>query len=253
MDFSFVKGQSSMPKGHALAYFTASDNPNKVFATYIVVLPIAMDVGKYLPPMLAAQMGQITAADFSAFAIPPIPEEIESFNYLYQLAERRDEDLLDCGNVDISQVTEVMQKVNELTKAYADSYAAITRDGATPMLNTAIPSSEYGVEEVLYHLLSERDKLGELSKIITKIRFAADREDRDTVEEMERTASVLMKYLPDSYRVSEILKRAKDPSQKAAELCRLYLERNYMLMDQNFTSMAQVDEAINRLEEDMNS
>ena len=155
--------------------------------------------------------------------------------------------------MDISQVTEVMQKVNELAKAYADSYAAITGDGATPTLNTAIPSSEYGVEEVLYHLLSERDKLGELSKIITKIRFAAEREDGDTVEEMERTASVLMKYLPDSYRVSEILKRAKDPSQKAAELCRLYLERNYMLMDQDFTSMEQVDEAINRLEEDMNS
>ena len=253
MDFSFIKGQASMPKGHALAYFTASDNPNQVFATYIVVLPIAMDVGKYLPPMLAAQMGQITSDDFSAFAIPPIPEAIDSFNYLHQLAERRDEDLLDCGNVDISQVTEVMQKVSELAKAYADSYAAMAGDGTTPVLNKAMPPSEYGVEEVLYHLLSERDKLGELSKIITKIRFAAEREDGDTVEEMEQTASILMKYLPDSYGVTAILKTAKDPSQKAAELCRLYLERNYMLVDQDFTSMKQVDEAINKLEEDLNS
>ena len=75
MDFSFVRGEASKPKGHALAYFTANDNSSQLFATYIIVLPIAMDVGKYLPPMLAAQMGQITADDFSAFAVPPVDIE----------------------------------------------------------------------------------------------------------------------------------------------------------------------------------
>ena len=251
MDFSFVRGKPDTPKGHALAYFTANDNSGQIFATYIIVLPIAMDVGKYLPPMLAAQMGQITADDFSAFAVPPVPEAIENMAYLENLAEMRGEDLLDCGGVDIAQVTDLMQKVNELTKSYADSYAGSLQHLVTSGPNAPSVQSEYGVEEVLYHLLSERDKLGELSKIVTKIRFAAEREDSTTIEEMARTASVLMKYLPESYAVSELLKTAKNPSQKAADLCRLYLERNYMLIDQDFTSIKAVDEAISELEKEV--
>ena len=253
MDFSFVRGKPDTPKGHALAYFTANDNSGQLFATYIIVLPIAMDVGKYLPPMLAAQMGQITADDFSAFAVPPVPEAIEIMTYLEHLAEMRDEDLLDCGSVDIAQVTDLMQKVNELTKSYADSYAGSLQHVATSGPDSSSVQSEYGVEEVLYHLLSERDKLGELSKIVTKIRFAAEREDSTTIEEMARTASVLMKYLPESYAVNELLKTAKNPSQKAADLCRLYLERNYMLIDQDFTSIKAVDEAISELEKEVGS
>ena len=251
MDFSFVRGVASTPKGHALAYFTANDNSGQLFATYIVVLPIAMDVGKYLPPMLAAQMGQITANDFSAFAVPPVPEAIENMAYLENLAERRDEDLLDCGSVDISRVTDLMQKVNELTKSYADSYAGSLEYITAPIPDSSSLSSGYGVEEVLYHLLSERDKLAELSKIVTKMRFAAEREDPNTVEEMTRTASVLMKYLPESYGVIELLETAKNPSRKAADLCRLYLERNYMLIDQNFTSIKEVDQAISELEKEL--
>ena len=76
MDFSFVRGKPDTPKGHALAYFTANDNSGQLFATYIIVLPIAMDVGKYLPPMLAAQMGQITADEITAYAVPTVTEEI---------------------------------------------------------------------------------------------------------------------------------------------------------------------------------
>ncbi len=70
---------------------------------------------------------------------------------------------------------------------------------------------------------------------------------------MARTASVLMKYLPESYAVNELLKTAKNPSQKAADLCRLYLERNYMLIDQDFTSIKAVDEAISELEKEVGS
>ena len=50
----FELGDPDLPRGHALLYFRDPQEPLRVWATYLVVPPIAMDIGKYIPPLLAA-------------------------------------------------------------------------------------------------------------------------------------------------------------------------------------------------------
>ncbi len=70
MEFQFERGTPLRPRGHALVYFqdVASD---RLLATYVVVLPVPMDIAKYLPPFLAPYMGQATPRELAAFALTP--------------------------------------------------------------------------------------------------------------------------------------------------------------------------------------
>ena len=79
MELKFEIGDSSQPRGHALLYFTDASS-DKIFATYVVLLPITVDVSKYVPPFLMNQVGDTVPGDMSAFAFPPAPEEIENID-----------------------------------------------------------------------------------------------------------------------------------------------------------------------------
>ena len=57
MDLQFEMGDSENPRGHALVYF--SDTGTALyFASYVVLLPITVDVSKYVPPFLMNQVGE---------------------------------------------------------------------------------------------------------------------------------------------------------------------------------------------------
>ena len=57
MTLSFELGNIESPKGHALLYFKDSVQDD-FYATYIVLLPITVDVSKYVPPFLMNQVGE---------------------------------------------------------------------------------------------------------------------------------------------------------------------------------------------------
>jgi len=97
---SFERGDRAAPKGHALLLFQDPADQAKVFATYVVVLPVALDVVKYMPPFLASHASELVAKGLSAFAFPPVPEAAESVERLKQLAAARDDDLLLGGAAD---------------------------------------------------------------------------------------------------------------------------------------------------------
>ena len=46
MELVFDRGDRGSPKGHALLYFRSPDDPEAVWVTYIVILPITVDVSK---------------------------------------------------------------------------------------------------------------------------------------------------------------------------------------------------------------
>src|SRR5581483_9326116 len=94
----FELGDPDRPKGHALLYFQSADGRGEILATYIVVLPIAINPAKYIPPVFAGRMPP--AASVSATALPPIPETMESIAAVRRLAEFRGDDLLDGGVVE---------------------------------------------------------------------------------------------------------------------------------------------------------
>src|SRR5262249_22491796 len=77
----FEPGDRPRPRGHALLYFRDPQEAVRVWATYLVVPPIAMDIGKYVPPLLAAQLPQGLGALGgmpSVYPLPPFPEAVQS-------------------------------------------------------------------------------------------------------------------------------------------------------------------------------
>ena len=70
MDFTFERGSADNPRGHALIYFQSFHDAGELLATYLVVLPIQVDVSKYVPPFLMNQLGEMGAKELSAFAFP---------------------------------------------------------------------------------------------------------------------------------------------------------------------------------------
>ena len=108
MDLIFEKGDSLNPKGHALIYFRSNLDNDMVAATYIVVLPISVEISKYVPPFLMSQVGNMDEQNLSAFAFPPIPEEMQNENAINNLADLRKDDLLYGGEINLTNPTECM-------------------------------------------------------------------------------------------------------------------------------------------------
>src|SRR5512140_1716965 len=94
---AFQRGSADRPRGHALLFIRDSGS-DRIAASYLIVLPIAIDMAKYLPPMLAAQMPQADSGPPAATPIPPVPEVIPGgLPWLLSLADARDDDVLDGG------------------------------------------------------------------------------------------------------------------------------------------------------------
>ena len=249
MDLVFERGDSAAPKGHALLYFRESDGVGKLYSTYVVVLPIAIDLVKYMPPFLANQLPHVNAQELSAFAFPPMPEEAGGQGQLESLAEARGDDLVFGGDVPAGQVQDMLMRVNDVVQEYAQRYQSYIGDAATVQA-VAEPEAISGhtINEVLFELMSDRDRLGELSKLTGRLRFAVEGSDVRQVQDAEDEVRVLSRFLPERYQIDSLLRAAKDPSRNGGDLAQLYLERCYKLADEDYPSLADIEERIRVLE-----
>ena len=245
MDLIFDKGSPEEPKGHALFYFR-SGGGEKVLATYVVVLPISMDIAKYVPPLLASQFGGMAPREMSAFALPPVPEEVSGYEELVRLAEMRDDDLILGGTLYSTEPTSLIEAANEAVQRYAQLWADYLE--RAPFPEQAEEESGLGVSEVLYSFMSDRDKLAEMAKLVGKLRFAVEGHDTALIKEAEEEILTLSRYLPENYRVARLLEVARLPQPIGGELAQLYLERCYRLSDGNEEGVRQLEERIRVLE-----
>ena len=94
MTVNFEFGDAAHPKGHALVYMTSRDGTGTILATYVVLLPVSVDIKKYVPPFLANQVASMAAADMSSFAFPPAPEPVEGVEWVLRTAELRGDDVI---------------------------------------------------------------------------------------------------------------------------------------------------------------
>ena len=244
MDVTFESGDPEKPKGHALAYFRARFEPEVVYATYIIVLPVAMDFAKYVPPFLASHLGNMPLNDLSAFSLPPVPEQMASYDELRRLAEMRDDDLLYGGTVNSADAPELMQAVGELVQYYAKSWS--DRAGQTAAIEGAGQESS-SVNEVLYSLMSQGDRLAELSKLVGKLRFAVEGVDHTTTAETEEDIRILGRYLPENYNIPDLLRAVMDASARGAQLARLHLDRCYRLSTGDDAGARELEEKIEEM------
>ncbi len=254
MDLIFDRGDSQNPRGHALLYFRVDTEPDTVYATYVVTLPVKSDLTKYVPPFLASHLGNLPLSDLSAFAMPPVPEAIGSYADLERLSRLREDDLVYGGSMFSFDLPRMMETATEAVQIYSslcsDALAmssnpaegvaeAIGEELRETLEAAAVPVPEpdpepegddsLNVNEVLFSFMSEIDKLGELSRLLGRLRFAVDGADQSETDEVGAEITVLARHLPENFKVTDLQNVAKDNSERSSQLAKLYIDRCFRL------------------------
>lgn len=253
MDIVFDSGSKEKPRGHALVYFRNTANPEEIWVTYTVILPIAVDVSKYVPPFLMNQVGDVGPKDISAFAFPPAPELLGSYRDLQEMALSRDDDILFAGNINPSDVSTAMMIVNDVVQQYAELYSEVVEIEVPIDLEQVGKESGVPVTEVLYSLMSEGDKLGELTKLVGRLRFAVEGSDAGLIREAEEEIDLLARHLSDNHKITQLVEVAKSGDKRGAEMAELYLQRCYHLSKEDYGKLGQVEMEIKVLESETDS
>ncbi len=256
MDLTFDKGDPQAPKGHAVIYFRVNTEPDKVYATYIITLPIKADLGKYVPPFLATHLGNLPLNDLSAFAMPPLPEPVDSYEELETLCDQRADDLVFATSMFSFDLPRMMESITEAVSAYSELCNQRFGQEVTPsgelqqQLDEAVSEEDrsFGVNEVLFGLMSEADKLAELAKLLGSLRFAVEGGDSGTVVEVSEEINTLARHLPEEFRLPTLLTVAKDTSSKGSRLAQLYLDRCFRLSAGDYSSVRNLEDEIQSLE-----
>ena len=272
MDLVFDRGDSQHPRGHALLYFRVDTEPDKVYATYVVTLPVKSDLTKYVPPFLASHLGNMPFSDLSAFAMPPVPEAVNSFEELERLSQLREDDLVYGGSMFSFDLPRMMETATEAVQVYSNlcsealGMISTPAEGAAEAIGeelretlevAAVPETEpepepepddsLNVNEVLFSFMSESDKLGELSRLLGRLRFAVDGADQSEADEVGAEITVLARHLPENFKVSDLLNVAKDNSERSSQLAKLYIDRCFRLSAGDAGAATELDAQIQLL------
>jgi hypothetical protein len=246
---TFRAGDPNRPRGHALVFFRDSDAPDEVFATYLVVAPIKMDLGKYIPAAFASQLsGQLAASAPSAYPLPPVPEKFEGgLAALERLAELRRDDLIDGGTLRMSDPLYALQPVTDIGGQYAEQCTSYFASESPVEAAPASGSTDVDVDQLLLQVMPDREKVGRLARLTGTLRYAIDGGDKrlidETVADMERVG----RHLSEKYRPTELIAAAQSPAPNAAQLAQLFLERCYKLVDEDYAALAEIDRRIDAL------
>ena len=260
MDLTFERGDAGRPRGHAVVYFRVDTEPDKVYASYIVVLPVKADFGKYVPPFLASHLGNLPLNDFSSFAMPPVPEEVGGHGELERLSDLRQDDLIFGSSMFSFDLPRMMEAITDAVQSYsqlcADYYerqglagapAVEGLPSADPQSVEAEPDTSFSVNEVLFGLMSERDKLAELSNLLGKLQFAQEGRDETMTGEVTEEITALSRHLPEEFQVLNLLAAAREATTQGSRLAQLYLDRCFRLSDGDMGRVAALDMEIREM------
>lgn len=253
MTLNFETGDPASPRGHALIYFTDISDPSRVGASYVVVLPVNVDIAKYVPPFLAGQIESMGSTDMSAFSFPPAPEPVDSVEHARAIAEKRGDDLLFGGAHRLDDSANLMGLVGEITSEYRalyDEYAksfASQATGDPEALDGPDGGESEVVDDFLYSLMSESDLLSEVTNLVGKLRYAIEGGDRATAEESEMRIRAAGKFMPENRRADLLADAAAGDGPNAEQLARLYLERAYGLLREDYRAVQGAEDQIKQL------
>ena len=249
MDVVYERGSREAPKGHGLIYFRSSSDYDEVWVTYAVILPISVDVSKYVPPFLMNQLGDVGPKEMSAFAFPPAPEKLSGYGQIESLADTRDDDVLYGGTINPTDVASAMMAISDAVQQYAEAYSTVAGGVAQESPDVLEGSSDAQVSEVLYGLMSDTDKLGELTKLVGRLRFAIESSEGQMIRETEEDIGALAKHLSDTHQIPRLVEAAKSSGSHGAALADLYLKRSYGLVQESYGQLDCIEEQIRVLEE----
>lgn len=252
MEITFERGTSDKPRGHALVYFRSARNQTVLLASYIVVPPVPLNLARYMPPLFASNFPVQDAQSVSAIPLPPLPEAVEGYAYIVQLAEARDDDLIYAGTIEPDDVQRGLMATGEVGQQYVGLYTNYLKSlRAAPVEEEEQPTlGALGVDEALYSLMSEKQRLGELAKLTGKLRYAVDGGDTRLIDETVRDMQALARYVAEKYRVGDLIAAGQIPGPKGERLSQLYVDRCYLLSDEDYSGLQKVDGEIRSLKGD---
>jgi hypothetical protein len=253
MQLAFERGDPKRPRGHAVVYFRANNDPSTILASYVVVPPISMDFSKFIPPMFAAQLPGILPSGPQVFPLPPIPEKVESMAWVEALAAAREDDLVNCGAVDPMDIQRLLTLMTEVAGEYGKLYEnrAPIEDGAPPPSSADdSPVGSVDVDELFMSLMSDSEKVGRLAKMLGTVRYAAEGNDKalldETVQEMERVG----RHLAFRFKIPELIEAARDPNPRGGRMAELLLQRCYKLAAEEYDALKALDDEIDALKKE---
>jgi len=262
MTLEYHIGNAVDPKGHALIYFRDGSNPDRVGASYVVILPVSVDISKYVPPFLAGQVEQLGSGDMSSFAFPPAPEPVQSEAWLRDTAEKRGDDLLFGGVVNLSDVTSLMEVVAGISAEYAEQYdekSAIVSNvsekvegemsSETGSMRSS-PPVDADVNDVMYSMMSEPDLLTELTKLMGRFQYESTGGDSVGARESEAKIRSIAKHVPENRRIDLLIEAATEGSENSAKKAQLYLDRAFAMYREDYTRVHTIEQEIQSLTTD---
>ena len=257
MTLEYHIGDSVSPKGHALIYFRDGANPGRVGASYVVTLPISVDISKYVPPFLAGQVEQLGSGDMSSFSFPPAPEPVPSESWLRETAVSRSDDLLFGGTVDFDDVTSLMAVVADISGVYAEQceklgIGAADPDAAWPRSNKVDDRESSGstdtkvadVNDVMYSMMSEPDLLTELTTLMGRFQYESSGGDSAGALESETKIRSIAKHVPENRRIDLMIEAAADGRAHSAKRAQLYLDRAFAMYREDYTRVHVIEKEI---------
>jgi hypothetical protein len=231
----FERGQRDEPVGHALIYFRDGD---EVLATYVSVPPIEFDLANYMPPFLqnAMQGMDMGEAGTVATPIPPIPEPVESHEYLVALAERRHDDLVSAGSGNRANPMQMAAETAEAARSYGDLYQSSLH--ASPLDRTPASSPQTS----RFAGMPQQEQLNELTHLTGRLLDSLG--SAEPAQEIVREMQELAALLPAKYRIPELIAAAMQPGERGTKLADLYLKRSYKLYHEEYLDLERLDREI---------
>ncbi len=240
MTLDFERGDPGSPVGHALLYFSDSAEPAKSSVTYVMILPISIDVAKYVPPFLSGHIEAMGSTDMASFVLPPAPEPVDDMERVRRIAELRRDDIIFGGSADLSNTAHLLGKVGEIAAEYHRAYQRVTpKEREEPDEDAGPALSE--VDEVMYDMMGEADLLGEMSNLVGRLRYASEGRDQSTIDESAARLRAIGRRLPENRRVDRIVDAALSHDEASAELITLYVERAYALLREDYRRVGALD------------
>ena len=190
------------------------------------------------------QVGEFGPGDMSAFAFPPAPEQVEGYDYLVDLAKKRQDDLLDGGEVTGTDVSSSMMKVNDVVQEYLELYEETYGIEALTLVESE-SASDLHVNDVLYSMMTEPDRLNELTKLVGRLRYAVESSEESIVKEVQSDINALSGYLPVSFQIQNLLEWAGKVSDQSSYMTDLYLKRCFHLSREEYKELGEVEARIN--------
>jgi hypothetical protein len=237
MTLQFERGDPNAPVGHALIYFRRSDGA--ILATSTFISPIAFDASGFIPPFLKEMtQGMDLGEAMSTVALPPIPQEVPSEEWVRALAARRQDDLIFGGTIGIGDMPSLMAGAQDVLRSYADLYSVMQESDVA--VEVTPPALEQDRER--FAGMSQREQLDALSGLTGRLLDATRSGVADL--DVERQMRALSGLLPPKYRADELIEAVHQPGDRGRRLAELYIERAYKLFNEDYLDLERIDREI---------